>query len=346
MAARNQDEEGLIVLEAQGARAAIDPSRGGRIVSLRVDGLELLVAPVEDPIHSGCFPMAPFAGRVRRGRFSYAGQEHSLARNMPPHAIHGTTFDRPWEELGMGHIAIPLGPGWPFPGHAEQHFHLDPKGLDLRLGVYAGETPFPASAGWHPWLRRELARGEPAQLHFDAARMYRRDAAGIPDGVQVAPPAGPWDDCFTGLAGPPVVVWPGALRLTLTSDATHLVIYNEPEHALCVEPMSGPPDALNLEPRIVAAGRPLTLRARLSWERLAPGAEAARDVGGASATSEASALEATSTTPRGVTLPWIGSRPRWQVPCAAARSGGGGGGTFSTVPEARRGGGTLGGRGA
>jgi aldose 1-epimerase len=75
----------------------IDPERGGRISSIRVDGLELLVGAGDGALDWGCYPMAPFAGRVREGRFRYAGREHQLERNLPPHAIHGTVFDQAWK---------------------------------------------------------------------------------------------------------------------------------------------------------------------------------------------------------------------------------------------------------
>ena len=252
-------------LEAGEARVVVDPEAGGRIASLAVAGLELLVAREHDPFRWGCYPMAPFAGRLRRGQFTHDGRTHALPLNLPPHAIHGTVCDRPWQQPSPGTLRIDLGPDWPFAGHAVQQFALDADGLDLQLSVHAEREPFPASIGWHPWFRRELDRGEPARLSFSADSMYCRDEEGIPTGARVPPPAGPWDDCFTDLAGPPTIAWPGALQLCLASDASHWVVYDEPAHALCVEPQSGPPDALTLEPRIVTPDRPLELRTRLTW---------------------------------------------------------------------------------
>jgi galactose mutarotase-like enzyme len=132
--------------------------------------------------------------------------------------------------------------------------------------VHSDERPFPASLGWHPWFRRRLSRGAPVEISFAAREMYVRDADGIPTGERVPPPPGPWDDCFTQVAEPPSLLWPGALRVTLEASVDHWVVYDEPEHAVCVEPQTGPPDALNLEPRIVAPERPLVATARLAWE--------------------------------------------------------------------------------
>jgi aldose 1-epimerase len=209
--------------------------------------------------------MAPYAGRVRHGTFRFRGREHELPLRMPPHAIHGTTLDRPWQDEGDGTLSIDLGPDWPFPGRSVQRFALDPAGLDVELSVHAIDAPFPASLGLHPWWARKLDRGGPLELDFEARRMWARDDEGISTGELVAPPPRPWDDCFSDLVSPPRLRWPGALTLELTSDTDHWVVYDEPEDAICVEPMTGPPDALNIAPRIVEPGDPLVLRARFAW---------------------------------------------------------------------------------
>jgi aldose 1-epimerase len=47
-----------------------------------------------------------------------------------------------------------------------------------------------------------------------------------------------------------------------------VVVFTEPEHAVCVEPQTGPPDELNLGPRVVSPASPLVARATWRWERL------------------------------------------------------------------------------
>jgi aldose 1-epimerase len=45
-----------------------------------------------------------------------------------------------------------------------------------------------------------------------------------------------------------------------------VVLYDHPRHAICVEPQSGPPDALNLDlARIVRRHDPLVIEAALAW---------------------------------------------------------------------------------
>ncbi len=255
-----------VALEADDARVTIDPSVGGRIASLEVAGLQLLVSRREDPLQWGCYAMVPWAGRVRDGVFHFGGVTHQLPLTLPPHAIHGTTFDRPWTYQGDGRLSIDLGEAWPFPGRAVHQISIDPHGLELRLEVQAHDQAFPASLGWHPWFLRNLARGASARLEFEARSMYQRDSAGIPTGRLVPPPPGPWDDCFTDIVSEPVLRWPGALRLSLSSSATHWVVYDQPEHALCVEPQTGPADALNIAPELAWPGQPLVVEARISGE--------------------------------------------------------------------------------
>jgi len=214
--------------------------------------------------------MAPWAGRVRNGRFTFDGRTWELPRTAPPHAIHGTVYDTRWAWDGPTRLRADLGPDWPFPGHAIQAFDLQDTRLVCRLELHAHTGRFPASLGWHPWFRRRLAGGESVSLGFEPTGRYARDAEGIPTGSVVPPGTGPFDDCFSGLRAPPTLRWGEALRVTLHSAATHWVLFDELDHAVCVEPQTGPPDALNIAPRYVEPGRPLTLDLELRWALPSP----------------------------------------------------------------------------
>jgi aldose 1-epimerase len=260
--------------------ALIDPDDGCRLTSLAFDGVDVIgrdeEQPVESQFHHGCFPMAPFAGRIRHGRFVHDGRTYAVPVNFGDgHAIHGTVCDRAWAPAGSDHEwTCALGDRWPFNGHAIQRASLSSDSLRLELEVHADADgdddtrSMPATLGWHPWFRRVID-GRAAELTFDAALQYRKDDEGIPDGHR-APPWGndPLDDCFTGVAQapPPSVNWPGVGTLEVVSDASHLVVYTAPATALCVEPQTGPPDGPNLgEAAIVTPGRPLRAWMELRW---------------------------------------------------------------------------------
>ena len=95
--------------------------------------------------------------------------------------------------------------------------------------------------------------------------MWQRDTDGVPTGELVAPAPGPWDDCFTELAEPAAVVWDGALRLTVETSCMDVVVYDKLDHAVCIEPQTGPPDALRLTPVLVEPGWPLVAETTLHW---------------------------------------------------------------------------------
>ena len=166
-------------LAAGSTTLRVDRARGGRLASLVVDGHEVLVQPERgqppDPLLWGCYPMAPFAGRTRGGRFRWGGKVHELAANHAGHAMHGTVFDERWliEQCDQTYIRLRrrLDPRWPFAGWAVQEMALSPRRLELRLEVHSADLPFPATAGWHPWFRRRLEVGGSLVVGLDAAAL-------------------------------------------------------------------------------------------------------------------------------------------------------------------------------
>jgi aldose 1-epimerase len=264
---RDSGGDGLL-LSAPGVEVIVDLAAGGRVASLLVDGRELLKTSRDGPRDWGSFPMAPYAGRVRDAEFVFDGELRRLPATLPPHAIHGTVLDRAWRAIDDSTIGIDLGPDWPFRGRVIQRFELTSDSLGCRMEIQADER-MPASIGWHPWFIRRIPglTGE-LELDVEPGAMYVRDAAGIATGELVPPTPRPWDDSFTALRRPPVLRWPGFLELTIESDCPDWVIYTEPTEALCVEPQTAPPNALNADPAIVEPGRPLTAEMTWRWRRI------------------------------------------------------------------------------
>ncbi|MFF3847060.1 aldose 1-epimerase [Streptomyces sp. NPDC002328] len=262
------DEE--ITLTAGDAEATVRPGNGGRVTGLRVGGVELL----RQGERFGCFPMVPWCGRIRDGRFRDGAHVHQMPLNSPPHAIHGTVRDGAWRvarsSADEAVLTYDLVEPWPYPGRVTQIVALTEEALTLSMAVETYGSSFPAQIGWHPWFNRHLSDDGPSvQLAFDPAWQEQRGDDHLPTGERVEPKPGPWDDCFGMPGGVDVTLtWPGRLRLEVTSPERWVVVYDEQEAAVCVEPQTGPPDGLNSHPRLVTPLDPLETSTTWRWTRL------------------------------------------------------------------------------
>jgi aldose 1-epimerase len=238
---------------------SVDVLRGARLSSLRVGARERLVTRKHGAAATawGAYPMVPYAGRVRDGRFVHAGSPHQLPLNFGAHAIHGTVFDVSWtttdQSATYAVFVASLGARWPFAGRVTHEVSIDQaeRSVACTLTVTTTAESMPAQVGWHPWFVR------PARLEVDFAEMYVRDDAHIATNRRIPPPPGPWDDCFVGPRRAPNIVFDDGARIAVESDCDHWVVYDMPTHALCVEPQSGPPDGFTLAPHVITPTEPL-----------------------------------------------------------------------------------------
>ena len=243
-------------------RVEVAPDEGGRVAQITVDDVALLIGHAEahepTPLAWGSYPMVPWAGRIRNGRFTFDGEEYALPVNFGAHAIHGVGFGMPWAmtthapDLVELELAMPSDARWPFGGIARQRIGVDDTAVRCELSAHAGERAMPVSLGWHPWFRK------PARFDFRPRAMYRRDDEHIAVNELVPVPDGPWDDCFVNEE--PVDLTIAGVDLRLESDCRDWVVYDMPAHATCVEPQSAPPDAFNLRPVRIEPGERLTVR--------------------------------------------------------------------------------------
>jgi aldose 1-epimerase len=258
-----------VVLAAGPARLEVDPADGGRMMSLQLGGHELLYAAGADPTMHGSFVMAPYAGRVRDGRFSVAGREVHLPLTLPPHAGHGLVLDRAWtvreQSATTVRLDCVLDERWPWPGRVEQRIELAADQVRQTVTVHADGEAFPASLGWHPWFARRPSGWPPGRVELDAGAMLVRDVHYIATEHRVVPPPGPWDDCFVDVHWPVTLTWPGVLALEVSADTAYVVVFDSGDVAACVEPQTHPPDALNTGAALVRPGRPLEASMLWAW---------------------------------------------------------------------------------
>lgn len=245
----------------------IAPEAGGRIAQISIRGVDLLIGPgdgpaVPAPISWGLYPMVPWAGRIRHGRFRFGHRIVDLPRANGPHAIHGVGYTSPWEVVDADGISVelrldlPTDLRWPFGGYSRQRIAIEDGAIVLDLDVTADHEAFPATIGWHPWFRK------PDSMVFEPSAMYRRDATGIAVDELTEVSSPPWDDCFRN--DRPVRLEIDGIALELTSPCDHWVVFSEPPHATCVEPQTGPPDAPTIRPAVVAPGETLAARFRIA----------------------------------------------------------------------------------
>lgn len=296
-----------------GVTVTVDLDIGGRIAQIDVAGRPLLWDDrTGGALAWGSFPMAPWAGRIRNGRFRHDGVDHRLELNHEDadgsrHAIHGTVYTQPWtlddlsrddmsrdrttadcedardgvgdgvrdgvrDGVGDGactgtridlHCDLRASLGWPFAGFARQRIIVGETAVRCELAVESTGDTFPAAIGWHPWFRK------PDRLSFEPTAMYARADIGLPRDELVEPAPGPWDDTFRNTA-PVTLHYDGPKRsvatsVTVTSDCEDWVLFDEPAYATCVEPQSGPPDALTVRPLLVRPDAPLERWMEIAW---------------------------------------------------------------------------------
>jgi len=262
-------DPGHVRIGDRSLEVAVDARSGGRIAQITVEGVELLIGresgrPLGDPVRWGCYPMVPWAGRVRAGRFELDGRSYQLPVSADGHALHGVGFSSVWsivQQTGTSvelSLELPRDDTWPFGGHADQRITVAHREILLELGVTAADQRFPAVIGWHPWFRK------PDALAFHPTAMYRR-VEGIAVDERIDVRQGPWDDCFENVE--PVVATIDDVTVRLTSECTEWVVYDEPEHATCIEPQSGPPDAFNIRPHVLEPGQTLRRSLRIELAR-------------------------------------------------------------------------------
>ncbi|MEU5148345.1 aldose 1-epimerase [Streptomyces yangpuensis] len=255
-------------LSAGGTEVTVDQENGCRIGSLRIDGTELL----RQGSRYGSFPMVPWCGRMKDGRFHNGATVHQMPLDHPPHALHGLGRDARWRPAGAtateAAFTYDLVDPWPTPGRVTQVVTLTEDSLTLTMGVETYGDSFPAQAGWHPWFLRNLG-GQDVEISFDPAWQEERGADHLPTGHRIDRKPGPWDDCFGMPDGVDVTLtWPGALELRITSRSEWVVVYDQEDEAVCVEPQSGPPNGINTAPRLVTPVDPLEVSTTWTWRRL------------------------------------------------------------------------------
>jgi aldose 1-epimerase len=228
----------------------------------------------DDVLQSSCFPLIPYANRLKDGRFHWRGHDISLPLNFLPelNTLHGLEWRNPWDisEIFQSQVNLRCANSgqelWIWPYLAEQAVTLDERGCEVVLSLAnTGSETMPAGLGLHPYFRR---RPE-TRVWFEAETVMLSDAATMPTGIEA--PASHFGHFVQGDVLPPETIdhcyrnWAGTVtieddlgRITITATgAPHLHVYAPADgSALCFEPVSHTPDALNRAPEEMIALEP------------------------------------------------------------------------------------------
>lgn len=262
---------------------AWDPSLGGRLISWKVHGIELLAHHGDNPVEFGMYPMAPWAGRLQGNEISVESARRlgieipkpiALPVNYPPWALHGTCLTASVDsmiQIGDTVVSRQLVPSWPWSVELVNSWHFHDDGFDVTMSLQAAEVT-PAILGWHPWFQRTI-RGASASWSSAAATVSTRiDSFPSGEWLSLTEHPGPYDDVFHCPTRRVNIEWPGVIELSVDSSHHWFVIFDELPDALCVEPQTQIPNAWNSplagEPSAARPGSDLTLFTRWRWRIL------------------------------------------------------------------------------
>ena len=261
----------MIALERRGVACTLDPELGGALLSLSVDGIDLLRpsrSKPKDILDSACFPLVPFANRIAHGRMTFHGREVVLPPDPAarPHAHHGHGWRRPWRLLeksdALAELAYRHDPDeWPWAYGAMQRIELIRGGAEIELSVTnCSNEDMPAGLGLHPYF----VRGEADTIFVSSTRLVTSGRDGIPNGEA---PISAGEKSIKSIEGMDNLLLDDSGQARLRSGGVDCglnargavgfhVYVPEGENFFCVEPVSHRPNAFssNAEQYAIAPG--------------------------------------------------------------------------------------------
>ncbi|MDB5743771.1 MAG: aldose 1-epimerase [Polaromonas sp.] len=112
-----------------------------------------------DVLASACFPLVPYANRIRGGRFQCDGRAIHLACNLPGDAspLHGQGWRAAWsvehaQEDGIDLLYRHAADEWPWTYASRQRISLSPEACTVTLDCRnLSDRPMPCGLGLHPY---------------------------------------------------------------------------------------------------------------------------------------------------------------------------------------------------
>jgi galactose mutarotase-like enzyme len=246
--------------EASGSLAVLAPSRGGILARLRVAGREVLYLDrktFEDPtanVRGGCPVLFPSPGKLTGDAFTQGGVHGAMKQ-------HGFARTLPWEIVGtsaQGAASATLRltsseatrVQYPWDFTAEYTYSLRDRALGIEM-LFTNEstTPMPFGAGFHPYFAVADADKIRARIPTPATRAFDNTIKREIDfpGFDFTLPEVDLHLVDHGSAEASLRV-EGGLSVTLrgSPELSRWVIWSlRGRDFICLEPWTGPGDALN-----------------------------------------------------------------------------------------------------
>lgn len=246
---------------------ALRPELGAAVTRLTWQGHDIL-RPTPDnathPLETGCFPLIPYANRIDRGAFGFAGRDIALppTPGFEPHALHGVGWLRAWSVRRAGADFVDLAlaaeatADWPWAWTASHSLRLGVDELEMTLSITNEDrAPMPAGLGLHPYF----AIAPETVLTAPAVQVWLNDANEIPERLAPAFSVTDWTDGAVVSSAPFVdnayADWTGSAQL---SHARHVVAVSASANArwlqvyapgagdfVCLEPVTHRPNSHN-----------------------------------------------------------------------------------------------------
>jgi aldose 1-epimerase len=192
-------QDGPLTVSSGALELELSPSTGGAISGFRWTGaghrtpiLRDCHTPLENVLDAACFPLVPFANRIRGGCFSFRDRLVRLAPNMAGDRspLHGQGWTSAWQVESSSEDSAALvfdhqAGEWPWAYRARQEFRLEANALHLSLTCEnrSNET-MPCGLGFHPYFHC----GPATRIETAVAEVWTVDENVLP--VARMPPTG------------------------------------------------------------------------------------------------------------------------------------------------------------
>ncbi|MFA0088199.1 hypothetical protein [Vibrio sp. 10N.261.51.F12] len=257
-----------------GSSRLVVAAQGACVLDFKVDDTPILKSRNLDSIkgtallatQSACFPMAPFANRIRDNQLNLAAKKLSLPTHQadPEYFLHGNAWLKCWQLVSctQSELTLELRSNTPeeLSYHATICYRLSHRSLNIELSLEnTAKHAVPINLGLHPFFVKE--RGD--SLQMSCAGYWPQDQAYMPLEFSSAVPS--WKNFSQAMPIPNRFINNGfllneakvqlfspsrAIKLTCSSNSLQWVVYQPQFEAngresefICIEPQQYEIDA-------------------------------------------------------------------------------------------------------